>query len=59
MTAAAERAAPRVALVAGAVGRFGEALLNRVLGSGDYRMVVALAQAPILSRHAEDKTPKV
>ena len=47
MTAAGERAAPRVALVAGAVGRFGEALLNRVLGSGDYRMVVALAQAPM------------
>ena len=47
MTAAAERAAPRVALVAGAVGRFGEALLNRVLGSGDYRTVVALAQAPM------------
>lgn len=38
---------PRVALVAGAVGRLGEALLNRVLGSGDYRTVVALAQAPM------------
>jgi len=36
-----------VALVAGAVGRFGEALLNRVLGSGDYRTVVALSQAPM------------
>lgn len=46
-TAVGERAAPRVALVAGAVGRFGEALLNRVLGSGDYRTVVALAQAPM------------
>ena len=37
----------RVALVAGAVGRRGEALLNRVLGSGDYASVVALADAPM------------
>lgn len=41
-----ERPAP-VALVAGAVGRRGEALLNRVLGSGDYCEVVALADAPM------------
>ena len=39
--------AARTALVAGAVGRLGEALLNRVLASGDYRTVVALAQAPM------------
>ena len=45
--ATGQRSAPRVALVAGAVGRFGEALLNRVLGSGDYRSVVALSQAPM------------
>lgn len=38
---------PRVALVAGAVGRRGEALLNRVLGSGDYGQVVALADSPM------------
>lgn len=37
----------RVALVAGAVGRRGEALLNRILGAGDYREVVALAGAPM------------
>lgn len=37
----------RVALVAGATGRFGEALLNRVLADGDYAEVVALAQAPM------------
>ena len=37
----------RVALVAGAVGRRGEALLNRLLASGDYAEVVALAQAPM------------
>jgi hypothetical protein len=37
----------RTALVAGAVGRRGEALLNRVLGSGDYDGVVALADAPM------------
>ena len=37
--------ASRTALVAGAVGRRGEALLNRVLGSGDYAQVVALAEA--------------
>lgn len=37
----------RVALVAGAVGRRGEALLNRVLGSGDYAEVVALSAAPM------------
>jgi len=41
------RVSPRVALVAGAVGRRGEALLNRVLGSGDYASVVALADAPM------------
>lgn len=35
------------ALVAGAGGRSGEALLNRVLASGDYRSVVGLAQAPM------------
>jgi hypothetical protein len=35
------------ALVAGAAGRFGEALLNRVLASGDYAEVVGLAQAPM------------
>ena len=35
------------ALVAGAGGRFGEALLNRVLASGDYDRVVGLAQAPM------------
>jgi hypothetical protein len=35
------------ALVAGAGGRFGEALLNRVLASGDYGSVVGLAQAPM------------
>jgi hypothetical protein len=39
--------AARTALVAGAVGRAGEALLNRVLGSGDYAMVVAAAEAPM------------
>jgi len=33
--------------VAGAVGRVGEALLNRVLASGDYAQVVALAEAPM------------
>jgi hypothetical protein len=38
---------PRTALVAGAVGRRGEALLNRVLGSGDYERVAALAEAPM------------
>lgn len=37
----------RTALVAGAVGRRGEALLNRVLGCGDYAEVVALSQAPM------------
>ena len=37
----------RVALVAGAVGRLGEAVLNRVLGSGHYVRVVALARAPM------------
>lgn len=37
----------RTALVAGAVGRRGEALLNRVLGCGDYAEVVALSQGPI------------
>ncbi len=37
----------RVALVAGAVGRFGEAMLNRVLGSRDYDRVVVLAQGPM------------
>jgi len=37
----------RRALVAGAVGRQGEALLNRVLGAGDYADVVALAGAPM------------
>lgn len=42
----AEGLAP-TALVAGAVGRRGEALLNRVLASGDYREVVALADAPM------------
>lgn len=48
--AAPSRRAPtrgRVALVAGAVGRRGEALLNRVLAGGDYAEVIALAQAPI------------
>ena len=33
--------------MAGAVGRLGEALLNRVLASGDYASVVALADAPM------------
>ena len=37
----------RTALVAGVVGRRGEALLNRVLGCGDYTEVVALSQGPI------------
>ena len=37
----------RTALVAGAVGRRGEALLNRVLGCGDYERVVALTEAPM------------
>ncbi len=39
--------AGRVALLAGANGRQGEALLNRLLGCGDYRQVVALADAPM------------
>lgn len=51
MAAAAPAGRPaargRTALVAGAVGRRGEALLNRVLGCGDYTEVVALSQAPI------------
>lgn len=53
----------RVALVAGAVGRQGEALLNRVLGAGDYTEVVALASAPMslgvrgLSLSAVDDLP--
>lgn len=38
---------PAIALVAGAGGRLGETLLNRVLGSGDYANVVGLAQAPM------------
>lgn len=37
----------RVALVAGVVGRRGEALLNRVLASGDYAEVVALSSVPM------------
>lgn len=39
--------APRAALVAGAVGRLGEAVLNRVLASGGYATVFALAQSPM------------
>jgi len=35
------------ALVAGAIGRRGEALLNRVLGCGDYAQVAVLADAPM------------
>ncbi len=35
------------AIVAGAVGRLGEALLNAVLSRGGYREVVALAERPI------------
>ncbi len=42
-----DRTRGRTALVAGAVGRRGEALLNRVLGCGDYTEVVGLSQAPI------------
>lgn len=42
-----QRAEARVAMVAGAVGRRGEALLNRVLASGDYAEVVAVATGPI------------
>lgn len=38
---------PAIALVAGAGGRLGEALLNRVLACGDYAEVVGLAQAPM------------
>ena len=37
----------RLAMVAGAVGRRGEALLNAVLASGDYDQVVVLASAPM------------
>ncbi len=36
-----------VALVAGAVGRLGEALLNAVLSRGGYHEVVALAESPM------------
>ena len=48
-SAPATRAAARgrVALVAGAVGRRGESLLNRLLACGDYAEVVVLAQAPM------------
>lgn len=55
----------RRALVAGAVGRLGEALLNRVLGSGDYHEVVVLADTPMslgvrgLSLAALDALPPV
>lgn len=38
---------PAIALVAGAGGRLGESLLNRVLASGDYAAVVGLARAPM------------
>lgn len=44
---AASSRSGRVALLAGANGRQGEALLNRLLGCGDYRQVVALADAPM------------
>src|SRR5690554_2404181 len=37
----------RVALVAGAVGRLGEALLNASLARGGYDRVVVLAEAPL------------
>jgi len=37
----------RTAFVAGAIGRRGEALLNRVLGCGDYGRVAVLAEAPM------------
>lgn len=55
----------RVALVAGAVGRRGEALLNRVLGSGDYAGVVVLADAPMalgvraLALAGPDELPRI
>lgn len=37
----------RTALLAGANGRYGEALLNQLLGCGDYDQVIALADAPM------------
>ena len=37
----------RAALVAGAVGRLGEAMLARALSGGEYAQVVALADAPM------------
>lgn len=55
----------RVALVAGAVGRLGEAVLNRVLGAGDYAEVVVLASSPMslgvrgLSLAALDALPEI
>lgn len=39
--------AQRIALVAGATGRLGEALLNEVLARGEYARVLALAEAPM------------
>lgn len=46
-TAAAPALRPRTALVAGAVGRLGEAMLARALAGGEYAQVVALADAPM------------
>jgi len=57
--------AGRVALVAGANGRYGEALLNQLLGCGEYAQVVALADAPMalgmrnLALAAPDALPHV
>jgi len=58
-------AGARVALLAGANGRYGEALLNQLLGCGDYAQVVALADAPMalgvrnLSLAAPDALPPI